>query len=474
MGIIDWALNKFGYAKLNKKATPAGVIEKEFGAYPSASRQMEDDINLWYAMYINHPPWENCDVRPLGIPESIGRELTRQALAEFSMTVTGGPRGDYINEQAQRAATKFDKNLEIGLCLGGIALKPYVDNDRLLVDASTTGFTPTHFDGEGKCIGGAFKSLPTRQGREWFVRMEYHDFQTREDGSKVYVIENKAFKSCQDGNIGAQVALDTVDEWKGMRDRETIENLTGPLFSYFKPPQANNIEPESQLGVSVYAGATVDLVKQADKQWAQLRREYRTGKRRMLINGTAMSASQVDDDIYEYGNFTSDTTFFQFINPELRDDPIYNGFQRVLQRIELNVGLSFGTLSEQPNEVEQRATEVLLSKQRQYVTEKAIQKAFESTLDGLIYAMNAWCDLAGLAPAGEYEVSYSWGDGVLDDPETRRQDMSMDMIRVDKGLMSRKQFVMKWEKVDDKTAEAILAEIDDMSEIVTERQEEIE
>lgn len=471
MSFFDWLFSPF--KKLNKKTTPAGTIEKEFNVYPAASRQMEDNISLWWAMYINRPPWENCDVRPLGLPGAIGRELGRQALTEFSVTVTGGARGEYIDEQVQRAATKFDKNLELGLCLGGIALKPYADNDRLLVDASTTGFTPTHFDGEGKCIGGVFKSLPTRQGREYYVRMEYHDFQTREDGSSVYVIENKAFKSGQDGSVGAQVALNTVDAWADLLERIEIEGLTGPLFAYFKPPQANDIEPESEMGVSVYAGATVDLIKQADEQWAQLRREYRTGKRRILINGSVMSASQTDDEIFEYGNFVSDSNFFQFINPELRDDPLYNGFQRILQRIEYSVGLSYGTLSD-PQSVEKTATEILVAKHRQYVTGKAIQGAFEATLNALIYAMNAWCDLAGLAPAGEYEVSYSWGDGVLDDPETRRQDMSMDVILVDKGLMSRKQFIMKWDKVDEETAEKILAEIDDMDEVVTEKQNEVE
>lgn len=470
MSLFDWARALFG--KLNRKTTPAGAIEKEFDVQPAASRQMEDSINLWYAMYINQPPWETDCVRPLGLPGAIGRELARHALAEFSLAVAGGARGEYINDQIQAAAVDFGKDLELGLCLGGIALKPYPDNGQLLVDAVTTGFTPTRFDGRGKCTGGVFKSLPTRQGKEWFVRMEYHDFQPSEAGGSVCVIENKAYRSSQDGVVSAQVELASVDAWADLQERVEIEGLSGPLFAYFKPPQANDIEPESHLGVSVYAGATVDLIQEADEQWRQIKWEYRSGRRKIYADDNTLDrVENFDDDIFVYGDFSGGKNdFFHEFSPAFRDDPLYNGFQRILQRIEFNVGLSYGTLSD-PQSVEKTATEVLASKHRQYVTEGAIQKAFEAALNSLIYAMDAWCDLAKLAPAGEYEVSYSWGDGVLDDPETRRQDMALDMQRVAAGLMRDIDFVMKWDKVDEETARKLLP---GMEKLTTEEQEEIE
>ena len=282
-------------------------------------------------------------------------------------------------------------------------------------------------------------------------------------------MENKAFLSGQDGNVGAQVTLNTVREWAGLSEREEIEYLEHPLFAYFKPPSANDVEPSSRLGVSVYAGPTVDLIQQADEQWYHLRREYRTGKRRLIMNGNVMNASQADDDIFEYGTF-GDADFFQFINPEIRDEPLYRGFQKILQRIEYNVGLAYGTISD-PQSVEKTATEILAAKQRQFVTEKAIQSAFQSAIDDLIYAMDAWCDLDRLAPSGTYNVDYNWGDGVLDDPETKRQDMAMDMQRVAAGLMTDVAFVMKWDKVDEETARKMLPDMEDMTD---EHEDEIE
>lgn len=470
MGWIDWARNLFGFGKLNKETTPAGTIEKEFGVQPAASRKMEDNINLWWSMYTNHPPWESCDVRPLGFPGAIGRELARHALTEFSVTVSGSARAEYINQQMQMAATKFAQSLEMGLCLGGIALKPSPEGDRILVEAATTGFTPTRFDGTGKAIGGVFKSKPLRQGKEWFVKMEYHDFLSREDGSTVYVIKNKAFRSGEDGGIGTQVPLNTVREWADLLERAEIENLDGPLFAYFKPPVSNQEEPDSFMGVSVYSGAVVDLIKEADEQWERIWWEFKSGERKIFSDATQISAGQIDDRLFLRGAFTSGGDLFEQFSPELRGSALYDGFQYILKIIEFNVGLAFGTISD-PQSVNKTATEEIMTKHRQYVTESDIQTAFQSTLDDLIYAMDALCDLSQLAPAGTYSVDYNWGDGVLDDPETRRQDMALDMQRVAAGLMRDVDFVMKWDNVDKETARKMLPGMEDLT---TEEQDEVE
>lgn len=471
MGIIDFVLNKFGYIK--KETAPAGKIEKEFGAYPVASERMEEKINLWYAMYTNHPPWESEDVRPMGLPGSIGRELARHALTEFSVTVTGSGRADYINEQVRLAVDKLESNLELGLCLGGVALKPYPDEKgRVLVTAFTTGFTPTRFDGTGKAIGGVFKIGPVRQGKEWFVRLEYHDFKTREDGSAVYVVENKAFRSSQDGGIGSPVELSVVNEWATLDDRIEINNLNGPLFAYFKTPMANQEDLASPIGASVYSGAVTDLIKLADEQWERIWWEFKSGERKIFSDGMQVNHAQLADRLFLKSAFTRDGNLFEQFSPEYRNSDIYDGLQYILKIIEFNVGLAFGTISD-PQSVNKTATEEIMTKHRQYVTEGDIQKALQSTLDGLIYAINALCDLYRIVPAGAYKVAYNWGDGVLDDPETRRQDMALDMQMVSAGLMNDWEYRVKWFGEDEETAKKMLPKLNDMMQ-GAEEQEEVE
>ncbi len=148
-------------------------------------------------------------------------------------------------------------------------------------------------------------------------------------------------------------------------------------------------------------------------------------------------------------------------SPEFRDEPLYRGFQHILQRIEYNTGLAYGTISD-PQTVEKTATEILMAKQRQFATEKEIQSAFQGVLDDLLYAMDAWCDLAQLAPAGGYQAKYNWGDGVLDDPDTRRAEMSIDMSQVHAGLMNDWEFRMKWRGEDEETAKRMLPKMESL------------
>lgn len=444
---------------VNRETMSAGTLEKEFGVQPVASRQMEDNQSLWYAMYINQPPWASCDVRPLGLPSAIGRELARHALTEFSMTVSGGAKADYIDQQIHVALPKFSMYLDMGLCLGGVALKPFPNRDNILIDAYTTDFTPTHFDAAGKVIGGVFKSKPVRRGKEWFVKLEYHDFQTRENGTDVYVVENKALRSNQDGGIGAQVPLDRVPEWKGLTERVEIENLNGPLFAYFKPPVANRIEPNSPMGVSVYSGEVADLIRQADEQWERIWWEFKSGERKIFADN--IEKGQLADRLFIKGIFTRDGNLFETFSPEYRHAALYDGLQYILKIIEFNVGLAFGTISD-PQSVNKTATEEIMTKHRQYVTEGDIQTAFQSTLDDLIYAMSAYCDLYGLAPSGEYNVAYSWGDGILDDPETVRANKAMFMQEITAGIRAPWEYRVEFLGEDENTAKANLPNTEEL------------
>ena len=161
---------------------------------------------------------------------------------------------------------------------------------------------------------------------------------------------------------------------------------------------------------------------------------------------------------------------FREFSPEYRDEPLYRGLQMTLKLIEFQVGLAYGTLSD-PQSVEKSATEVLGSKQRQYITESHIQRSFADALDDLVYAMDAYTTLYGLAPPGDYDLSLNFGDGVLEDPESRRAERATDLSDVMQGLMSAVEYRVKWYLEDEDTARANLAKMDELAD---ERQDEVE
>ncbi len=103
-------------------------------------------------------------------------------------------------------------------------------------------------------------------------------------------------------------------------------------------PIANNIEPESPLGVSLYSGAAVDLIRQADQQWERLMWEYESGERRILMSDSAIPQRVVDehgllhtnpllrDRLFRRMPFEN-VDFYQEFSPAFRNDALYKGFK---------------------------------------------------------------------------------------------------------------------------------------------------
>lgn len=457
--------------KLLGVATSESAIKQAFQVSTAVTKDMQQNINLWYSMYINRPPWETCDVQSVGLPGAIAREFSNTAMAELEILVSGGARADYINEQLQTMLPGLVPALEIGLALGGVAVRAIPRDGKLYLDYTGAGsFTPTKFGPDGRAESGVFREVKTH-GDKQYVRLEYHEF-VQEGESRYYVIRNKAYNAGSNGQPnGQEIPLNTVPDWSQLWAETRVDNIDRPLFGYFKPHRENNVEFGSDVGVSIFGGATVGLIRQADEQWGRLIWEYESGERKIFVDGTTADAKTYGSRMFEYGPFGGASgEFFKEFNPEMRDDPLYKGFQRIVQRIEFDTGLAYGDISD-PQTVEKTATEIRSSKQRKFVTVTAIQNAYQHTLNDLIYTMDILCSMYGLAPVGNYEVSFAWGDSVLSDPEADRQDKALDLQEVNAGIRNDYEYRMKWFGESEEEAKAKLPGI---SSLVNEPQDVIE
>ena len=135
---------------------------------------------------------------------------------------------------------------------------------------------------------------------------------------------------------------------------------------------------------------------------------------------------------------TGKDDFFEDYSPEVRDEPMWRGLNKTLQRIEFNLGLAYGTLSE-PNTVDKTATEIRSSKQRSYATVSKMQENLQKALENLIYAIDVLVTLYGLAPQGNYETSFNWDDSLIVDTE---REQTLQMQEVSQGLRSKVKYIM--------------------------------
>lgn len=280
-----------------------------------------------------------------------------------------------------------------------------------------------------------------------------------------YAIRNLAFKSSTRDALGYPVSLSEIDDWAQLLPEATITGVDKPLYAYYKYPLANNIDPNSPLGISCYSRAT-DLIEQADKLWYTLNWEFESGRRALYTDVSAFDLDSngkpvlPDKRLYRtlHGMNSSqigEEGFFQEWSPEFREAAIKSGFDAILKRIEFACGLAYGTISD-PQSIDKTATEVKTSRQRSYATITDVQKALQQALEQLIWAMDAWATLGNLAPAGNYSTAFEFDDSVVVDKDTQFQQ---DLRLVGQGIMSKIEFRMRNFGEDEKTARAKLADV---------------
>lgn len=458
------------------------TLENVLHITPMVSSEMKNAIELWEEMYKNKSPWLDKNTKSLGLAASIASEKARTATIEMEVKVTGeGERAEFIKECVKKLVPLVRKNLEYGIAFGSLIIKPYVttgiDGKYTIKFTFTkaTDFYPLSFDSEGNILECAFLDrIVTKEAV--YTKVEYHQIQ-----GTTLVVKNMAYKSevingqsnvlgVLSSTLGTPVSLTEVPAWAALSPETTVANIDTMLFGYFKMPQANCIDLDSPLGVSGYARA-IDLIKDADKQYSNLLWEFEGGQLAVDVDRTVLLPTkdaqgrdlppqlpELQDRLYRRNLDLGNDDLYNVFSPDLRDSNILNGLNAILMRIEDVCDLSRGTLSEASYAEARTATELRILKQRSYSANCDIQKELEHTLETVVSIIDKYCDLYNIVPSGEYEVGYSWDDSIIVDKDAERQ---VDLLDVDKGLLGKVEYRMKWMGETKKQAEEAIATINE-------------
>nr|DAU37938.1 MAG TPA: portal protein [Caudoviricetes sp.] len=441
------------------------TLENVLHITPAISSKMKDALELWEQMYTDNSPWLDSKTQSLGLAASIASEKARTATIEMEVKVTGeGNRAEFIKKSVEKLIPLVRRNLEYGIALGSLIVKPYVirgPKGKYTVDfnfTKATNFYPLSFSSEGEILEAAFIDVVITK-EAIYRKLEYHKL----EGTTLYV-HNYAFKQTNnanlapynltvlEGQLGEPIALKEVPTWANIAPAVEIKDANTMLFAYFRMPQANCVDINSPLGVSGFSRA-VNLIKDADKQYSNLLWEFKGGQLAIDVDRTTLlpmrdpqgkelpdALPELEDRLFRR-NLDLDDDLYKVFSPELRDTSILNGLNAILMRIEDVCDLSRGTLSEASYAEARTATELRILKQRSYSANCDIQKELEKTLKTTISIIDKYCDLYNIVSAGEYEVSYAWDDSIIVDKDTERQ---VDLLDIDKGLLSPIEYRMKW------------------------------
>ncbi len=394
-------------------------IENVLGREVLISPEMSSAISLWNKLYRNCAPWKSEDIKSMNLAAAVASELACQATLDFQSNVTGSRRGEEIDRLVyQDVMYDIRRCTELACASGGVVFKPYLDQRRLAVEyVPVERFFPLAIDSRGRVVSAVFAERIKRDGR-FYTRLEEHTLDSRG-----LTVRNLAFSGGGFLGLGREISLTEVPEWSSLAETVTIEGATKPLFSYFKLPMANTIDPRSPLGVSVYSRC-VELICEADKQFSRLIWEYEGGE-------LAVDAS-VDALLLENGDMkmpalsrrlfraldvdAGGSDLYSVFAPSLRDKSYLDGLNEMLVRIEDLCGLARGTLSNINNNA-RTATELKLLRQRSYATVTDIQKALQASLVQLVDGLDMMASVFSLLPAGRSEVIFDFDNSAMTDRE---------------------------------------------------------
>lgn len=452
------------------------TIEQALSIQPVISSKMQNAIELWYDMYTGNSPWldPKLGVESLNLPAQIASEKATLATLEMQIKVTGeSPRAKIMKNASVELMKKFRKNVEYGIGMGSMVIKPYVQkgkDDKYVIKFDyvlATDFYPLAFSSSHEVTDAAFCERVYTQ-KYVYTKVERHTLVGNQANITTLAFKKnyQAGMAYQENELGTQVPLAEVAEWADIEPNVVINNVDSLLFAYFTMPQANTVDPKSPLGVSGFSKA-VDLIKDADEQYANLKWEFNGSQLAIDVDRTALVPSgskeaptlpKLQQRLYRDSlDLGSDDSAYHVFSPQIRDVSITNGLNTILMQIEDKCCLSRGTLSQVQYTDARTATELKILKQRAFADNKATQEALQATLEHLFEILDKFCDLYEM-DEGDFEIGYTWDDSIIVDKDAEKQS---DLIDVDKGLMSRVEYRMKWYGETREQAEEALKEIDD-------------
>lgn len=414
---------------------------------------------------------------------------------EVSVSIDGVEGDDPLDQFVQHVLTKnnfqrkMPEAIEQAAALGGEALKVWREvrhdangneiegTDRIRIGyAMADQFVPTQWD-NATVTGGIFVTRQARGGY-YYTLLEWHEW----DGT-TYVIRNELYRAEKtkdaQGNdqdiLGFRYPLSALYPYM---DEEVTVETEKSLFTYFRTPDANNLDDNSPLGISIYANA-MDTLHAIDICFDSFVREFRLGKKRIIVparmirqvvdpqTGQQLRYFDATDETYEaLSTDDPDQLKIQDNSVELRVEEHVAALNAFLNLFCLQIGLSAGTFSFDVSSGLKTATEVVSENSKTYKTVKNFQAQVAPSVKDLVDAIIQVASLYDMTWEGQsiralaargYEIKVTLDDGITQDRQT---NINEGITLVGAGLMSKYKFLTDPKYGINLTEEDALAELE--------------
>lgn len=441
----------------------------------SINEEMFKHIDIWKDLYRGyHAPFHDIEYKTIDgmkkrrmdtlmMAKTVSSEMASLVYNEkCEISIDNDTIADFIDEvfKNNKFNKKFQDFLEYSFAHGGMVIKPYLEGDQIMLSFVTAdSFIPISWKNDS--IYEAVFPFEFKERDKKYTHLEWHLW---ENG--VYVVRNEVYESSNGNDLGTKVPLKSF--FPNLEEEVHIQGLKRSIFSYFKPNSANNIDTKSPLGISLYANA-LDTMKAIDTAFDSFNREFRLGKKRIIVPAHMVKAI-VDPEtggMVRYFDPT-DETYEAFpgdddaepkdISVEIRVDEHIAGINALLNFFAMQTGFSNGAFTFDGNSMK-TATEVVSEQSKTFKSKQSHEVIIEAALQELIGSIVAMGKLYNLINVSdEYEVTVSFDDSIAED---KGSDIKQQTQMILSGIQSKKRAIMKIHRVTEKEAEKILKEIEE-------------
>lgn len=433
-------------------------IGKDFGVELIQSNAMNSALQKWDDISSGSPPWLDPEdgIETVNMAKHISDTRAKLITLDLGIAVSGSKRADYLQDLCDKLLKRLPDKVAEAVRLGGMVLK---FNGQTWDFVFPGNFGVTKKDGNDNIVGAIFAEHISH-GSDHYTRLEYHRFE-----GKTYVVTNKAYRNRAIGqgyyNLGSPVPLSEVDEWADMQDETKIAGLEKPLFAYFRLPGANTIDPTSPLGLSAFANALTEL-KSIDIAISRKNAEIEDSKHitfvgQAVVKGAQNKGMKLPRFVQGLGMGVSDSdvSAIKEHTPSILTDQRIKDINFDLSMAGVKCGFSEGVFVMDGQTGMITATQVEADDRDTIQTIKNDRDALQSAIEQALYGADALASLLNLAPLGDYDVSFSFGDITY----SYEEDKACWRSYVAQGLVPAWMYFVKFEKMSEEEAKALPGEV---------------
>ena len=456
--------------KLSKKGINlvVGDIYDMMAIWKSWYRGNVNDFH-YFTMKMADGTTKQCERLTMNMPKKVCEDFAKLLWSEKVQIKLDKKKNterllEVLDSKENNFKVNFPDFLERVFALGSGVTVEYKKDDKTLIDF-IDGDVVIPYKYTNSYINGLITVSRFTKGvdlkKKYYTHITYHEF----NGDK-YTKLNELYVSKTETSLGKEIPFN--DMFPGVSEFEEFET-DNPHFQVWKPVIANNFDTDSPMGISILANQ-IDKFKAIDTKYDSFNREFRTGKKRVLIDRTAVKKkTEVDADgkVNYVSYFDNNDEVYVAIagmeNQPIKEIDLNLRYQEHISSInaELNyisagVGLGQNYYNFDGQGVK-TATEVVSENSDTYRTKKHHEIMINDCLYDLVKAI---CELEGITYKS---INIVFDDSIIEDENALIQ-RGLELYQ--NKVISLEKFMKKYLHYEDSEIQEEMAKIESENKLV--------